>query len=104
MAAPSDAPATSGCYGNRCASASGCGALTPCSHALASPNPTCINASPPFKTEGSPRMNRIVFAAVAIAASAAPALAQDVAAGENSFKKCLACHRVGADAKNLVGP
>jgi cytochrome c len=49
-------------------------------------------------------MNRIVFAAVAIAASAAPALAQDVAAGENSFKKCLACHRVGADAKNLVGP
>ncbi len=30
--------------------------------------------------------------------------AQDLAAGENSFKKCLACHAVGEDAKNKVGP
>ena len=30
--------------------------------------------------------------------------AQDLAAGETSFKKCLPCHRVGPDAKNLVGP
>ena len=29
---------------------------------------------------------------------------QDLAAGENSFKKCLPCHAVGADAKNKVGP
>ncbi len=49
-------------------------------------------------------MKTYAVAAIAIAASAAPALAQDLAAGENSFKKCLACHRVGADAKNLVGP
>jgi cytochrome c len=49
-------------------------------------------------------MKKYAVAAIAIAASAAPALAQDLAAGENSFKKCLACHRVGADAKNLVGP
>ena len=34
----------------------------------------------------------------------ASALAQDLAAGENSFKKCLPCHSVGADAKNKVGP
>ena len=49
-------------------------------------------------------MKTYIVAAIAIAAFAAPALAQDLAAGENSFKKCLACHRVGADAKNLVGP
>jgi cytochrome c len=30
--------------------------------------------------------------------------AQDVAAGEQSFKKCLPCHSVGEGAKNKVGP
>ncbi|HEY4141912.1 MAG TPA: cytochrome c family protein [Pseudolabrys sp.] len=30
--------------------------------------------------------------------------AQDAAAGENSFKKCLACHAIGEGAKNKVGP
>jgi cytochrome c len=39
-----------------------------------------------------------------LAASSTAALAQDVAAGENSFKKCLPCHSVGEDAKNKVGP
>src|SRR6476646_11684357 len=43
------------------------------------------------------------FAAVMVFASSG-AHAQDVAAGENSFKKCLPCHRVGPEAKNLVGP
>ena len=32
------------------------------------------------------------------------ALAQDVAAGERSFLKCKACHQLGPDAKNAVGP
>jgi cytochrome c len=32
------------------------------------------------------------------------ALAQDVAAGETSFKKCLPCHSIGEGAKNKVGP
>ena len=32
------------------------------------------------------------------------ARAQDAAAGENSFKKCLACHSIGDGAKNKVGP
>ena len=49
-------------------------------------------------------MQKIVLTAIGIIASAAPALAQDLAAGENSFKKCLPCHSVGADAKNKVGP
>ena len=49
-------------------------------------------------------MKKIALTAIAVLVSAAPALAQDVAAGENSFKKCLPCHRVGPDAKNLVGP
>jgi cytochrome c len=32
------------------------------------------------------------------------ASAQDAQNGEQVFKKCLACHRVGPGAKNLVGP
>ena len=50
-------------------------------------------------------MQRVALTAiVAVMASAAPAFAQDAAAGENSFKKCLPCHSVGMDAKNKVGP
>ena len=30
--------------------------------------------------------------------------AQDVSAGEQSFKKCLPCHAIGEGAKNKVGP
>jgi len=46
----------------------------------------------------------MVLAAIALAASTAAASAQDVAAGEQSFKKCLPCHSVGSGAKNKVGP
>jgi cytochrome c len=49
-------------------------------------------------------MKKIVCAAIAVVAFAAPALAQDLAAGEQSFKKCLPCHSVGEEAKNKVGP
>jgi cytochrome c len=49
-------------------------------------------------------MKALSFAAVVMVASAGGAFAQDLAAGENSFKKCLPCHSVGADAKNKVGP
>ncbi len=35
----------------------------------------------------------------------APAVyAQDLANGEDVFKKCRACHQVGEGAKNVVGP
>jgi cytochrome c len=46
----------------------------------------------------------LLLAASALPATAAPTLAQDVAAGANSFKKCLPCHAVGEGAKNKVGP
>jgi cytochrome c len=49
-------------------------------------------------------MIRIALGALMFAASALSAPAQDLAAGENSFKKCLPCHSVGEGAKNKVGP
>jgi cytochrome c len=45
-----------------------------------------------------------VLVAAALAATPGAALSQDLAAGEQSFKKCLPCHAVGANAKNKVGP
>jgi cytochrome c len=36
--------------------------------------------------------------------STGTALAQDVAAGEASFRKCAPCHSIGPDAANKVGP
>jgi len=48
-------------------------------------------------------MKALIVAAVMMTV-AGSASAQDLAAGENSFKKCLPCHSVGPDAKNKVGP
>ena len=45
-----------------------------------------------------------VLAVFTSLAAASSALAQDAAAGETSFKKCLACHSIGEGAKNKVGP
>jgi cytochrome c len=49
-------------------------------------------------------MYRYALATFVAVASAGSTSAQDLVAGENSFKKCLPCHSVGADAKNKVGP
>ncbi len=46
----------------------------------------------------------LIVAAALIAAAMGTGLAQDVAKGENSFKKCLACHAIGPGAQNKVGP
>ena len=46
----------------------------------------------------------LIMAAFALATLAPAARAQDVAAGEQSFKKCLPCHAIGEGAKNKVGP
>ena len=47
-------------------------------------------------------LSTLVIIASSVAASAA--LAQDAAAGKTAFNKCLACHAIGEDAKNKVGP
>jgi cytochrome c len=49
-------------------------------------------------------MRVLAVMAIAMAGSVYGAAAQDLAAGETSFKKCLACHAVGEGAKNKVGP
>ncbi len=49
-------------------------------------------------------MKCALVAAVGLVVSTGAALAQDVAAGETSFRKCAPCHSVGPDAANKVGP
>ncbi|WP_298252927.1 cytochrome c family protein [Bradyrhizobium sp.] len=49
-------------------------------------------------------MKRIVLAALLVAAGLGQASAQDAAAGEKVFAVCKACHQVGDNAKNAVGP
>jgi cytochrome c len=46
----------------------------------------------------------MVITVLTLAAMAQAAQAQDVAAGEQSFKKCFPCHSIGEGAKNKVGP
>jgi cytochrome c len=49
-------------------------------------------------------MKRLLIVALSIAVSSGAALAQDLEAGETSFRKCAPCHSVGEDAANKVGP
>jgi cytochrome c len=49
-------------------------------------------------------MKLLILAAAALAATVGVAQAQDLAAGEQSFRKCGPCHSVGEDARNKVGP
>ena len=49
-------------------------------------------------------VRRSMIGAVVLVASAGTALAQDVAAGEMSFRKCQVCHDVGEDARTKLGP
>jgi cytochrome c len=50
-------------------------------------------------------MTRTLIVAVAlIATSTGAGMAQDVAKGETSFKKCLICHTIGPGAQNKIGP
>src|SRR5499433_2919124 len=50
------------------------------------------------------QMRVALVAAVGVVVSTGAALAQDVAAGETSFRKCAPCHAIGPDAANKVGP
>jgi cytochrome c len=49
---------------------------------------------------------RIVVALLGLSTwpASSPTSAQDVAAGEISFSRCLGCHAIGVDAKNKIGP
>lgn len=49
-------------------------------------------------------MKRIVLATLFVAVGVGEANAQDAAAGEKVFVVCKACHQVGDNAKNVVGP
>jgi cytochrome c len=49
-------------------------------------------------------MKIMIILAAALVLSTGAACAQDIAAGENSFKKCAICHSVGEGATNKIGP
>ncbi|MCO5091761.1 cytochrome c family protein [Bosea sp. (in: a-proteobacteria)] len=49
-------------------------------------------------------MRLFVLVSGILALSPALAHAQDAAAGEKVFAPCKACHQIGANAKNVVGP
>lgn len=55
-------------------------------------------------------MKNLIFALSSVLLLSGPAIAEDfevtgdVAKGEKVFKKCKACHEVGADAKQKTGP
>ncbi len=53
---------------------------------------------------GKKRLISLASAASAIVLSSTGAFAQDAAKGEQIFKQCMTCHRIGPDAKNLIGP
>jgi len=53
---------------------------------------------------GMTGMKLLLAAGGIVVAMTQAALSQDLAAGENSFKKCLPCHAVGEGAKNKIGP
>jgi cytochrome c len=49
-------------------------------------------------------MRSLVLSAALVLAGFAQAQAQDAAAGEKVFAQCRACHQIGPNAKNAVGP
>ena len=61
------------------------------------------------KAAGAVKISRspireLKVAAILFGLSASAALAQDLAAGEISFSRCLGCHAIGVNAKNKIGP
>jgi cytochrome c len=49
-------------------------------------------------------MKSMMVAATLIVVSAATAAAQDAAKGQQAFGLCRACHQIGEDAQNMLGP
>jgi cytochrome c len=50
------------------------------------------------------KLNVLALVVAAFVVPGGAASAQDAAKGEQVFKQCMTCHRIGPDAKNLVGP
>jgi cytochrome c len=46
----------------------------------------------------------LISVGVVLSTAASAAYAQDASAGEKTFNVCRACHEIGNDAKNAVGP
>ena len=49
-------------------------------------------------------MRLVILTSMMLVSALGAARAQDLAAGEQSFRKCLPCHSVGEDARHKVGP
>ena len=49
-------------------------------------------------------MRRLVLSLGLVSVALAPGHAQDAASGEKIFAQCKACHQIGPNAKNAVGP
>jgi cytochrome c len=49
-------------------------------------------------------MKALIVAVAALAAASGLGKAQDLEAGEQSFRKCLPCHAVGEEARHKIGP
>jgi cytochrome c len=50
------------------------------------------------------KINVAMVATGLVLAMGGSAFAQDAAKGKSTFNQCMACHRIGPDAKSLVGP
>jgi cytochrome c len=69
--------------------------------------PQAAGPQEPSRTQAEYTMKKLTLSALIVIASSvatSAALAQDVAAGKTSFNKCMACHAIGAGAKNKIGP
>jgi len=49
-------------------------------------------------------MQFVVISILALIALSGTALAQDLSAGETSFRKCQPCHGIGEGGRSIIGP
>src|SRR6476469_1397438 len=70
---------------------------------IVSPGPVVSPFPVRGRSGGYVHRSAIIAAALCCAVSG-PVLAQDVAVGEKQFIVCRACHQLGPNAKNAVGP
>ena len=66
--------------------------------------PVSSNRMDDIQQKETTKMKRMISVVAISMVSAGVAVAQDMAAGATSYKKCVACHDVGPTAKNKVGP